>query len=191
MEAHVRRDRASDVDETNKADWVRAALRQHEGPLTRYATGITGDPDRARDVVQDTFVRLCAEEPGRLRDHLAQWLFTVCRNRAFDLQRKERRMAPLTDVKLETYESGEPSPAAAAERKENALEAGRLLDQLPPQQREVVRLKFQNGLSYREISQVTGLTVSNVGFLIHTAIKSMRRRMHPDARPIGPESLNP
>jgi len=37
-------------------------------------------------------------------------------------------------------------------------------------------LKFQNGLSYREISRITNLSVSNVGVLIHTAIKTMRRQ---------------
>ena len=44
-------------------------------------------------------------------------------------------------------------------------------------QREVVRLKFQAGLSYAEISRVTGHSVSNVGFLLHTALKTLRRQM--------------
>ena len=47
----------------------------------------------------------------------------------------------------------------------------------PPVEREVLRLKFQNGLSYAEISRVTQLTVSNVGFLIHTAMKTLRAQM--------------
>ena len=53
---------------------------------------------------------------------------------------------------------------------------------LPPNQREVVRLKFQSGLSYQEISGVTNLTVTNVGFLIHTAIKTIRRQLEAEAR---------
>ena len=39
----------------SKSDWIQAALREHEGPLVRYAAQLTGDLDRARDVVQDTF----------------------------------------------------------------------------------------------------------------------------------------
>lgn len=87
-------------------------------------------------------------------------------------------MSPLTEMDLETREGAEPSPAASAERKETA---GRLLDLLtllPPNQREVVRLKFQNGLSYQEISGITGLSVGNVGFLLHTALKTLRQRFH-------------
>jgi len=143
----------------------------------RYATQITGDLDRARDVVQDTFLKLCAEDPARLDGHLAQWLFTVCRNRALDIQRKEQRMKPLDDVELATRPGREVSPAAQAEQNENTSHALRFLKHLPPNQQEVVRLKFQTGLSYKEIAGVTKLSVSNVGFLIHTALKTLRQQM--------------
>lgn len=160
-----------------KADWVRATMERFEGPLTRYAASITGDADRARDVVQDTFVRLCGEDPARLNGKLTEWLFTVCRNRALDVQRKENRMSALTEIDLETRASEEPSPAAQAEQRESASKVLRLLESLPPNQRDVVRLKFQNGLSYQEISAVTGLSVTNVGFLIHTGLKTLRQQM--------------
>ena len=53
----------------------------------------------------------------------------------------------------------------------------RLLAQLPERQQEVIRLKFQQQLSYREIAQTLDLTESNVGYLIHTGIKTMREQM--------------
>jgi len=160
-----------------KADWVRAALRQHEGPLIRYAAHLTSDFDRARDIVQDTFLKLCAETPARLDGHLKEWLFTVCRNRALDVIRKEQRMKPIDQAELEATASREPSPATQAEQNESSHHALRLLDALPANQKEVVQLKFQGGLSYQEISHVTNLSVSNVGFLIHTAIKTLRQQM--------------
>jgi len=61
------------------ANWIRSALERFEAPLTRYAFGITGDLERARDVVQDTFLRLCSESPERLDGRVAPWLFKVCR----------------------------------------------------------------------------------------------------------------
>ena len=103
--------------------------------------------------------------------------FIVCRNGALDVVRKKHRMKPLNEVELEACASREPSPATQAEHNESADSAQRLLDNLPPNQQEVVRLKFQNGLSYKEISRITDLSVSNVGFLIHTAIKTLRRQM--------------
>jgi RNA polymerase sigma-70 factor (ECF subfamily) len=165
------------MDDT-KAGWVRAALRDHEGPLLRYAASITGDPDRARDLVQDTFLKLCAEEPARLDGHLAAWLFTVCRHRALDAQRQELRMTTLENIPTAETASAEPSPAAHAARRDDLARADRWLAALPANQQEVVRLKFQGGLSYREIADITKLSVTNVGFLIHTALKTLRQRMN-------------
>ena len=63
------------------------------------------------------------------------------------------------------------------EAAETQSELMRAIEDLPANQREVVRLKFQNDLSYKEIAEVTGLSVTNVGFLLHTAIEAMRRKM--------------
>ena len=52
-----------------------------------------------------------------------------------------------------------------------------LLKKSAANQQEVIRLKFQDDLSYREISRITTLSVSNVGFLIHTGIKTLRQRV--------------
>jgi RNA polymerase sigma factor (sigma-70 family) len=53
----------------------------------------------------------------------------------------------------------------------------KVLNTLPANQQEVLRLKFQGDLSYLEISQITNLSVSNVGFLIHTGLKTIRERV--------------
>ena len=46
---------------------------------------------------------------------------------------------------------------------------------LPPAQQEVIRLKFQNGMSYKDISRITGHSVSHVGVLLHSGIKTLRK----------------
>ena len=160
-----------------RSEWVRGLLDEYEGPLLRYARSITGDLDRARDVVQDTFIKLCNQSADDLHDHAAEWLYRVCRNRALDVRRKDDRLSPLTDEQLAVQSSDEPSPSLVAEQTEAATNVQRLLETLPANQREVVRLKFQNGLSYRQISSITGLTVTNVGFILHTAVKTLRQKM--------------
>ena len=161
----------------DNAAWWHAAHARHGPALSRYAASIVGDADRARDMVQDLFLRLWREDPARLNGCLVEWLFTVCRHRALDVQRKESRMTTLTEVELDTRPTAGPAPDAQAEQGETARSALRLLGALPENQREVVRLKFQAGLSYAEISRVTGHSVSNVGFLLHTALKTLRRQM--------------
>jgi RNA polymerase sigma-70 factor (ECF subfamily) len=154
--------------------WISDAFDRYEGPLVRYAMRLTGDLESARDVVQDTFVRLCRQEESRLEGHLAAWLFTVCRRRATDVARKGARMRRL-DLDPDGWSANEPTQEALVERRESVARVLALLERLPPREQEVVRLKLQNELSYREISRVTGLSVSNVGYLIHTAIRKIRR----------------
>jgi len=157
---------------------VQAAVARHQAPLLRYATRLLGgDADRARDVVQDTFVRLMAQPPAEVDGHVAEWLFTVCRNRTHDVLRKEGRMKRFEDGQIEQLTAPDPRPGRALERAEQHEAVLRLIGKLTPNQQEVVRLKFQNGFSYQEISRITALSVTNVGFILHTAIKALRQEM--------------
>jgi len=161
---------------TQHTEWIRGALERYESPLLRYACRLTGNLEQARDVVQDSFVRLCRADRSKVEDHLAAWLFTVCRRRALEHFRKEGRMTALTEERMAAQQSREPDPAATAERSDDIRGLPKLLAVLPERQQEVVRLKFQNEFSYKQISEIMGLSVSNVGYLIHTAIHTLRKR---------------
>lgn len=167
----------SDNGLNGDAAWIRSALDQHEGPLTRYAQRITGDPERARDVVQETFLRLCREERPQLDGRLVEWLYTVCRNKAVDVRRKESRMSTLADIAIDQSADRDPPPADIAEQRDSTSQVLRLLDLLPQRQQEAIRLKFQHGLTYREIAAVMDISSSNVGFLIHRGLKTIREQV--------------
>lgn len=157
---------------------VKRALAEHQGALLGYATSILGDSGRAQDAVQDTFLKLWQQEPGRVNQSLKSWLFTVCRNRAFDILRKEKRMIHVETSQLESIAGASGhDPSIEAEHSERQSEVLLHLERLPENQREVIRLKFQQDLSYREISAITSLSESNVGFLIHTGIKHLRQTL--------------
>src|SRR5712671_6460398 len=99
-------------------DDLTALLRRFELPLLQYAARILGDRDRARDVVQETFVEL-QRSPRRQLDHApAKWLFTVCRNRALNICRKEKRMTYLDEEMIEAREDEQPMPSQRLEQKE-------------------------------------------------------------------------
>ncbi|HKQ49191.1 MAG TPA: sigma-70 family RNA polymerase sigma factor [Phycisphaerae bacterium] len=161
----------------SRREWIREALARYEGPLVRYAARITGDPESARDVVQEAFGRLCGEDASDLNGRVGPWLFAVCRNRALDVRRKERRMTTATTSVLEGVADAATDPAIAASDREEAGGVLRLLNRLPESQQEAIRLKFQEGMSYRQISEVTGHSVSHVGVLIHEGMKALRARL--------------
>jgi RNA polymerase sigma-70 factor (ECF subfamily) len=158
-------------------DWLAAVVTEYEGRLVRYAARIVGDVERGRDVVQETLLRLCREPEVARSDHLAQWLFTVCRRVALDVARKESRMSPLADHS--TGVCVEASAAGAIESSDAHAGVLRQLARLPANQQEVVRLKFQEAMSYRQIAAITGLSESNVGYLLHIAIKALREKLGP------------
>jgi len=163
----------------SQSEWVHDALQRFEGSLVRYAQRITGNLETAQDVVQETFLRLCREAPASVDGHLSQWLFTVCRNRALDVQRKERRMTTSTELDHNNA-SSTSGPHETAVLGDSSAKVMKLVHGLPENQQEVIRLKFQNELSYREIAEITGLSVSNVGFLLHVGIKRLRELMKHD-----------
>lgn len=157
--------------------FIEQAVNDHESALIGYARTYLYDLERARDVVQDTFIRLCKQDPEKVREHLKTWLFTVCRNRCLDVIRKDKRTEPLDEVRWQKIAGTEITPDEQAEQDEALAEVMRHMDRLSKNQREVILLKFQQGMSYDEMSEVTGLTSGNIGFLIHTGLKRLREMM--------------
>jgi RNA polymerase sigma factor (sigma-70 family) len=158
--------------------WIGSVVSRYEGPLIVYAQRIlSGDLAAARDVVQETFLKLCRVPRGEVEGHEPAWLYTVCRRTALDVKRKERRMSLITDEAAAGFTSPMPDPAAVTERSDSAAEVLRMLEKLPENQKEAIVLKFGHGLSYKQIAEVTGHSVSNVGFLIHAGLKAVRQRI--------------
>ena len=172
--------------------WICAAVAQFEVPLTQYATRLlAGDVERARDVVQDAFLKLWTADRATVDGHLGQWLYRVCRNRALDVRRKESRMTVLKDEAAQTLadnrerkgEKRERDPEFAPAHELAGTTVLALLESLNDTQQEVLRLTFQGGLSYKEIASVMDITSNHVGVLIHHAIKALRERMAAHSQP--------
>jgi RNA polymerase sigma factor (sigma-70 family) len=161
---------------TTKPDKFEEIVHRFEIPLLQYARRIIGDPEQARDVVQETFVKFQRNGALAVEDEPATWLFTVCRNAALNVCRKERRMMYLDEQLIESRESEQSMPFDQLEQKEATGFLLRIVGTLPLRQQEVIQLKFQNDLSYRQIAEIMHTTANNVGVLLHTALKTLRQR---------------
>ncbi|MEX2214690.1 MAG: sigma-70 family RNA polymerase sigma factor [Phycisphaeraceae bacterium] len=159
------------------AEWIRTVVAQFERPLVMYALRLIGDLERARDVVQDAFLKLCREPRSKIEPYLAEWLYTVCRNRSLDVCRKESRVVRLAEGQLGVKVDLDADPSSSMEQRETKALVLTMVGELPEKQQEAIRLKFQHGLSYRQISKVMELTTSYVGYLIHAGLKTIRERM--------------
>lgn len=163
--------------------WVRAADDQHRADLVRYAYSMCQDAALAEDAVQETFVRLMRQQEASLDGHLAAWLFRVCRTRVIDAQRKNRRWCSLdAGERPATPDPGAVDPARQTEQSDTQAFLWEMIRELSPTQQEIVRLKYQAQLSYKEIAAVTGKSVNAVGVHLHTALTTLRHRLasHPE-----------
>ena len=117
----------------------------------------------------------------RHKDEPATWLFTVCRNAALNVCRKERRMMYVDEELIEASANEQPMPFEQLQQKEATGFLLQIVGTLPPRQQEVLQLKFQNDLSYQQIAEILQTNSNNVGVLLHTALKTLRERYAPVA----------
>ena len=148
-----------------------------ESPLLGYALRCAGDRGLAEDVVQEAFMKLHAqfEQVDRPR----QWLYRTVHNLALNRRRDAKKTVPLEpDPENENGSAYDPAdPTLPPDEQMLRLEGIGLvrisLETLDARSRELVRLKFHDDLSYKEIAAHTGLTAGNVGFILHHALKTI------------------
>jgi RNA polymerase sigma-70 factor (ECF subfamily) len=147
-----------------------------ESPLLAYARRLLGDFAVAEDIVQEAFMKL----HGQFQNVLAPqpWLYRTVHNLAVDHQRRASKIVLMGDSKDDDAPAGDaaesqPMPDEQIARWESIGLVRLVLETLDARSREVIRLRFNEDLSYKEIAERTGLTVGHVGYLLHHALKAM------------------
>jgi RNA polymerase sigma-70 factor (ECF subfamily) len=148
-----------------------------ESPLLAYAQRLLGDFSQAEDVVQEAFMKLHTQF-----DDVRQpqpWLYRTIHNLAVDHQRRSNRVVLAgdkdedEDSPLDEAADSQPMPDEQIARWEGIGLVRLVLETLDDRSKEIIRLRFDEDLSYGEIAEKTGLKVGHVGYLLHHALKSM------------------
>lgn len=156
-------------------NWLADILVRFEKPLLKHAYGICSDRELSRDAVQETFFRLIRAREKAMPDNLTAWLFSVCRHVLVDHMRRQKVIQFGWDLPdIEGDASAAPDRELDRSEREERLAA--MVAELPERERELVRLKFQAGLSYREIEEITGISQGNIGYFLHKAVKELKER---------------
>lgn len=155
---------------------VRALFDSEESALLRFAFSLTGRRVVAEEIVQEVFLQLHVNWT-QVNEPRA-WLYRCVRNRAFHYLRQSRRERLGGDSE-ETIvnDSTTATPDELIARMETVAELRELIGQLPEKDRRLIQLKYFEDLKYRDISQKTGLTISNVGFRLHQVLKKLAAAM--------------
>lgn len=160
---------------------MEAIVAEHETALLRYATRILNNPFAAQDVVQNVFIKLFKgwKKGMRPSKQLKSWLYRVTHNEAIDHIRRESRHRLLhkrhAEEKANDCPDGDNCPVTHDERREMVLG---LLRKLQPREQQVVLLRLEEGLSYREISEITGRSEGSVGNILHHAVRKLAKSLN-------------
>ena len=155
-----------------KTELVIPLFELHEKPLLRFAYFMTKDQEMAKDFVQETFIKLMKQP--EMPESVSAWLYRVCRNLIIDHMRRSKKVI---------YHEDFSELAKGVEVKDSISESEDLkglqkaLSNLSDVEKEIVVLKFYESKSYKEISLITGKSVSNVGFILHQAMKKLKELM--------------
>ena len=152
-----------------------------ESPLLSYALRLVGELSVAEDMVQEAFMKLQAqfEKVGAPR----RWLYRTVHNQALNHRRQTNKIVRLNQRREGSAQASadatdpQPLPDEQIARWEGIGLVRLSLETLDERSRELIRLKFNEGLSYKEISARTGFKVGHVGYLLHHALKSIANEL--------------
>lgn len=150
-------------------------VRKHLRDFYALALRLTGRPDPAEELVQETLARVARGwQEFRREAQFRTWVYRILIN-AF--RSRPARLVQADAATLETIATRTPGPdeeALAADLAERVAEA---VAQLPPRQREVFVLHTYEGFGYAEIAELAGISLANVRSQLHLARQRLRERL--------------
>lgn len=154
-------------------------MEHYQSILLRYATRVLNNEDAAQDVVQEAFIRLHGNLDTITKKgvQLKGWLFRTTHNAAVDYIRKESRRRSLHERQSKQADLFVTDKAAVEDCNEKQALVMKHVNALTPKEREVLVLRLQEGMSYKEIAAVLNRSEGYVGTLIHTATKKLSQRL--------------
>ncbi|MCJ8329743.1 MAG: RNA polymerase sigma factor [Lentisphaeria bacterium] len=154
---------------------IKELIDLHQGELLHYAYGLVKNQDTAQDVVQDAYIKYLKQVKEK-KDiaNVRAWLYRVTHNNAMDHLRKFKRVSELEPEFAERIEDKQAAPDKSLEIKDASEAAVKLLGTLPEREQQIITLKVMEDKSYKEIAEIMGITSTNVGFILHSALKKLR-----------------
>jgi RNA polymerase sigma-70 factor (ECF subfamily) len=160
--------------------------------IYRYLYRYLGDAEQAEDLTSEVFVKLLQVLNTRRapNKHLQGWLYRVARNLAMDWFRNQAKGTPLPlDEHAHLMEHSDlavdgDAPSFVVERRQTRQRLRAAICQLTADQRQVILLRFGEGLKIAEVSQVTGKSEGAVKVLQHRAVKRLAKLLEREGNQI-------
>jgi len=168
----------------NRLTTFHELYNRYASEVYRFAHWLTGNPDDARDITSETFIRVwTAAEETRL-ESVKAYLFTIARNLHRKQWRRQSRLVPLDDT-MADLPGLATAPDQAAVGQEDFQRTMAALQTLPELDRTVILLRAEEDLSYADIAAATGLSVVAAKVRVFRARAKLAALLHtnPETKP--------
>jgi RNA polymerase sigma factor (sigma-70 family) len=161
---------------TNEND-LRIIIDENQAALLRYAERLLCDDILAQDAVQVTFIKYVKNKTEKIKNPRA-WLFKILRNHCFNILRQQKKKAEvmLDETNIHTIKNSD-SPDKKLIKEETSKIVRQSINALKPRHKDVVILKLEHDKTYKEIAKILDLTVTNVGFILHSAMNELKNNL--------------
>jgi len=157
--------------EQQPAGSIVALFEELESPLIRYAYGIVHRREVAEEIVQEAFLKL--HKHWDEVENPQAWIYRAVRNLAFNHLRKFKKEEVHEEVQQKVVDISEGAPENKLEHMEALGNVRLLMAELPEEEKKLVKLKYEEELSYSEIAEQVGIKVGNVGYKLHHILKKL------------------
>ena len=164
----------------------RQLVERHQDRIFGYLMGMVKDRAAANDIFQDTFVRVIdAMQDGSYtpQGKWLSWVMSIARNAAIDHTRKQKKWADMPHDPdegrsfWETLEDDAPSADEELHRAEQREWLDEHIEELAPEQREVLLLRQETELTFREIAELQDVSINTALGRMRYALKNLRKMM--------------
>ena len=175
-------DTASIIKKAQQGDTVslQELLGPYESPIFHFILRMLGNRQDAEDATQETFYKIIKALP-RYHDQgqFKAWVYQIARNEALGSIRKRKKHHPTEEKIAEDSQDIEAPASLSLERKEQCELLQQNIQQLPAPEREVVTLRLQRDITFREIADITNTSLNTVLGRMRNATLRLRKLMTP------------
>jgi RNA polymerase sigma-70 factor (ECF subfamily) len=173
-----------DIPQTERIDIaaVEALYQQHAAGIHAFLRGVLKDADLAAEVLQSTFARAIERAHTARPENIRGWLYRVALNEALAVRRRQKTH----DRSLRCLGGGavreQETPEDSACRQETAATVRRALERLPAEQRQVVRMRIYDEMTFAAIAEDLKLPLGTILTRMRLALKKLALHLPTEAK---------
>ena len=157
---------------------ISALVQRYSGPLYAFVRRYHPDRDDCEDLFQETWIRVFSHlhrfAPGK---RFSTWLFQIALNQCRDLARRGQVRARYQDM---ARDMGRQNRESSVEQQAEARKVLDAIEEMPVSYKEVLLLRYYNGFTEAEASEILDCPRGTVKSRLHEAVKTLRNRLAPE-----------